>query len=207
MSRCFSKLVATIASPEAQAHVPTRSEASGRNPGRRDWERALGTAWRAQAGAITPRLDRPPGGWGRVQHDRASLNIAVGPGSTRCNAQALAGLAVAVTAVGTASDVPMTRPSPAPAWPISPEWPDGMGGGARRTAFPGRPEIGPCNSTPGFPSVTGCLPLGVPALTAAGLTPARLLQREALCKRSVIRSGRTMDAVVAWPPRRISCAV
>ena len=87
--------------------MPTLSEASGRESGRPDHERALGTAWRAQAGAITPRLDWPPGGWDRVQHRPGVAEYRHGSKAStplRANAQALAPVsAVAVTAVGTSN--------------------------------------------------------------------------------------------------------
>ena len=55
---------------------------------------------------------------------------------------------VACYAALTAAGLPPARlhgASPAPAWPTSPERPDGMGGGsAPRTAYARRPEVGPC---------------------------------------------------------------
>ena len=88
-------------------------------PGRRDRERALRDAWRDQAGAITPRLDRPPGGCGRVQHGPGVAEIAAGHrlDKLQVNAQALA--CVDGRRDGRYHYVrrPHARASPAPAWP------------------------------------------------------------------------------------------
>ena len=89
-----STLLADVASASVNvaAHVPTLPEACGRNPGGRDRERALGRAWNAQAGAITPACIGRPADGVECSTIRASLNIAVGHrlDKLHVNAQALA---------------------------------------------------------------------------------------------------------------------
>ena len=67
-----------------------------------------------------------------------------------------------------------------------------MGGGpSLRTASPRRPEIGPRKSTRCVPNA--CRSYAARRRLPRGLSLASPLQRESLCERSVIRSGRTMS--------------